>query len=163
MVHYKGKVKAPRAGRFRFVGVGDDYLSVGVKSRPHLMAPWHNIRQLIVTKSTNSDLDVKRPGPLGADKAERLRNSLMLGKWFSVRKGEEFDVDIAFGEIPGGNMGYVLMIEEKGVEYKKDANGSPILPPFTVGELHEDDIKKLKSYPNWQFELDDVPVFSPVE
>ena len=160
MVHYKGKVIAPRDGRFRFVGIGDDYLSVGVNSRPHLMAPWHNMRADIVTRRTNSDLDIKRPGPFGANIEERLRNSLLLGRWFTVRKGEQIDIDIAFGESPGGKMGYILMIEEKGVQYKKQANGSPILPPFTVGELHENDIRKLKAFPNWKFELDNVPVFS---
>lgn len=164
IVHYSGKVIAPRNGKFRFAGLGDDYLSVAINGRPHLIAPWWNLRSDLIDNRANSDAEkdksVKHGGPFGADDAERLRNHIIYGRWFNVSAGEELQVDIAIGENPGGMLGYLLLIEEDGVKYQKQKKGgAPILPPFSVGILHGDDIKKLKSFPNWEFKFDDLPVF----
>lgn len=164
VVHYSGKVIAPRDGKFRFAGLGDDYLSVAINGRPHLIAPWHNLRSSLVDNRANSDAErddsVKHAGPFGANDAERMRNHLIYGRWFNASAGEEMQIDIAIGENPGGMLGYILLIEEKGVEYKKQRKGgAPVLPPFVFGTLHKDDINKLKSFPNWEFKFDDIPVF----
>jgi len=59
------------------------------------------------------------------------RGGVMVGKDFTVKAGAKYPVEILLSEL-GGLFGASLMIEEDGVEYKKDAAGTPILPLFRL-------------------------------
>jgi len=51
-----------------------------------------------------------------------------------VNAGESYPIEILIGEWPGGQFKAWLMIEKDGVQYEKDANGTPILPIFKLAE-----------------------------
>ena len=57
---------------------------------------------------------------------------LGVGKEFEVKAGDVYPIEIMIGEVPGGLFGGFVMIEQLGVEYKKDPLGSPILPIFRL-------------------------------
>lgn len=156
LVHYKGKLVSPKSGRFRFVGKGDDYLSVAINSKGQIVAPWNNLLTPLARNNVNAR---KQPG----HKSPFEGQPLIYGRWFTLKKGQEFDVSVAIGEHPGAMVGFLLMIEEDGKEYRKGSDGRPILPPFVFGPLADEDMDTLRKFPNWEFELNDVPVFNAIE
>jgi hypothetical protein len=93
--------------------------------------------------------------------------NLAYGTWFNVREGEVLDIDIAISEAPGGDMYFMLMLEEQGASYRKgkDAAGKPrdILPPFAMGNLTPEDKQTLKKFPKWEWETENVPVFMAIQ
>jgi hypothetical protein len=85
---------------------------------------------------------------------------LVYGDWVKLREGELIDIDLAIGERPGGRVGFVLMVEEQGVDYRKAADGRPILPLFTTAPLSsEEKDRVVREFGSWEFEWDRVPVF----
>ncbi|MFC4993261.1 hypothetical protein [Rubritalea tangerina] len=151
MVHYSGKVKAPKSGTFRLVGFGDDYLGAAINNNAKLIAPWPNIRPALEKRGANSRDQPSHKSPFGPN--------LVYGDWFTLREGETIQLDIGIGENPGGKVGFVLMIEEKGKEYTKGSDGRNILPPLVFGHLANEDYKALREFPGWQFDLNDIPIF----
>ncbi|NWK56346.1 hypothetical protein HW115_12050 [Verrucomicrobiaceae bacterium N1E253] len=152
IAHYNGRVTAPKSGTFRFVGAGDDYLSVHVDRKFRLVAAWSDIQGSVTVRGANaSDAPVHRSA-IGAA-------PLTYGSWFTVRKGQELDIGITLGERPGGKVGFMLMLEEKGAHYRETAEGRKILPPFTMGPLSPEDLDNLEKFPGWEWEFVDVPVF----
>lgn len=152
IAHYSGQVVAPRDGTFRFVGAGDDYLSVTVNRKFRLVAAWEDIRDSVAVRGANASRHPNHRSPIGTA-------PLAYGDWFSVRKGQTLDLSITLGERPGGMVGFVLMIEEKGAVYRTTASGQPVLPPFAMGPLSPQDIMALGKFPGWEWETDNVPVF----
>ena len=158
LVHYTGKLKSPKAGRFRFVGLGDDYLSVAVNSSAQLIAPFpvSAVEKALIRRGVNARKQPDHKSPFGNSK-------LYYGGWFDLKEGQEFDIDIGIGENPGGMVGFLLMIEEEGQTYRKGSDGRNVLPPFVFGPLTPEDTKALKAFSGWEFELDNVPVFTAFE
>ena len=123
IVHYRGQAIAPKTGTFRFIGVGDNTLVVGLNDKivldggnPHIVDPKMN---------TERNVGVAGPNwPMAA------------GAWFQVSSGDLMKVDILIGDTGGAFCGYVL-IEEKGVKYaprKELSDGGKFLsyPLFQV-------------------------------
>lgn len=156
IAHYRGRVTAPKDGTFRFVGAADDYLSVMVNRRFQLVAAWPGIYEEVLVRTANDRRPPVRKSPFG-------KTPLNYGDWFKVSKGEELDVAITLGERPGGWVGFLLMIEEKGAEYRKAKDGGPLLPPFVMGKLTEKDKQTLRGFKGWTFELENVPEFQAVQ
>ena len=156
IAHYRGTIVAPKDGTFRFVGLGDDYLSVMLDDEFKLIASWANFLQDDVeVKGANAD---EEHAP-EASRSPIGRHPLYYGSWFTVRKGQELNIGLTAGERPGGKAGFILMIQEQGVEYRKHRQ-YPILPPFTMGPLSEADTTKFNElFPNWPMETENVPVF----
>ncbi len=132
--HYKGKVKAPKSGTFRFVGTGDEFIGVRFNRETVLEAGY------IVP----SLYDPKKPGAYhissgGAGRGYRQEvkdgkyrphkgyefiqypnieiwnkeiAGLTAGKTFTVKEGQEYPIEILVTEIPGGKFGFVLFIED---------------------------------------------------
>ena len=155
LVNYKGSVSVNRDITFRFVGVGDDYLGVSSKSRMRLIAAWPAVRpQLIERWKPEEPIDDKSASPM-------VGCGLTTGQWIKLRRGESLDLDIAIGECPGGKVGFVLMVEEKGVQYRTGSNGAKILPLFTTQPITQTSRDRItKDFPNWEFQWDGVPVFA---
>ncbi|MGD7653805.1 MAG: hypothetical protein ACQCXQ_11355 [Verrucomicrobiales bacterium] len=153
IAHYRGRVLAPKDGTFRFVGGADDYLSVMVNREFQLVATWPDILDEVTVRGANARKQPGRKGPF-AD------TPLIHGEWFTVKKGQELDVAITLGERPGGKVGFMLMIEEKGADYRTARDGGPVLPPFALGTLADEDKQALRSFPGWEWELENVPVFT---
>jgi len=155
LVVYNGMISTPRDIKFRFIGTGDDYISVFSHGRPKMINAWPDMRQSVMgrwTPSETIDNDAASPLPGGA---------LVKGDWITLRRGDKIDISIAIGERPGGKVGFVLMVEEKGVEYRTAANGAKVLPLFTTQAITTAARERItKDFKNWEFEWEKVPVFA---
>ncbi len=122
LAHYKGQVQAPRAGTYRFVGAGDDWIGVAVNGRNVLVSHWPG--------ANFPGVEWKSSEPPQKD---AVKGNLLYGDWFEVKQGETIDIDIAIGEIPGALFSAWLFFQEKGVAYEAGPNGAPVLPIFQIG------------------------------
>lgn len=154
-VVYQGAVKAPKSGKFRFVGAGDDLLLVRFNHRlvfdygytigctgggSHATSPEN------YAKDKNSDAirNFERVSPMPVPNINyrysttpRINNDIggvAVGPVFSVDAGATYPIEIVISEIPGGIFSTILLIQEEGVEYAKDPAGYPILPLFRLDD-----------------------------
>jgi hypothetical protein len=152
-VVYSGNVRAPKTGRFRFVGAGDDVLTVRFNNRlvfdyGYTMAATGSSSRLISAENYQNDKNsdairnFKRLSPMPVP-SENFRYStngrinhdiggLAAGPEFQVTAGMTYPIEILISEIPGGIFSTSLLIQEEGVTYQKDAGGLPILPLFRL-------------------------------
>jgi hypothetical protein len=120
MVHYKGQVSSNTGGTFRFIGLADDILAVGVNSKTVLVAPIRDAKYAVDWQPTEGP---PTNGPCGLMK---------FGTWFTVKKDEVIDLDILVGEVPGSGFGAWLQIEEKGVTYESKRVEHTKFPVFQL-------------------------------
>ncbi len=154
VANYQGTIRAPIDGTFRFVGIGDDYLTVFVNDKPRLFASWPSLQDAVRGSWDRSEEDSAHVGPFG-------KANLIYGDWIKMTKGEELKLNIALGERPGGNVGFVLLIEEKGQDYKTDSTTSrPILPLFTTEPISQERREEIeKDFGTFIFDWDNMPIF----
>jgi hypothetical protein len=153
LIHYHGNVVADRDITVRFVGVGDDYISVFVKGKPRMINAWPDIRSTVMGRWKPDDPAESEATPLPGC-------PLVIGDWVKFRRGEKVELDIAIGERPGGKVGFVLMVEEKDAPYRTMSNGAKVLPLFSTEPISEKTHQRVvKDFPNWEFEWEKVPVF----
>ncbi len=152
---YRGKVKAPKTGTFRFVGGGDDYLAVRFNNEMVFDYGWQsvatgrmyannkNLRDALLNKEGNEDLK-KELRTIGAmvppvtfyqySTSPHWNNNIggvASGREFKVQAGKVYPIEILISEAPGGEFGTCLLIEEVGLPpMEKDSTGSPLLPLF---------------------------------
>ncbi|MBK1881131.1 hypothetical protein JIN85_01825 [Luteolibacter pohnpeiensis] len=151
VVVYSGNVIAPKTGKFRFVGAGDDIMVVRFNKKnvfdwgytmgtvdfePHLHIPY------LTGQNDNREFDrLLRSSAMKEDKIktyqyETTQNwneknlGLGVGPTFDVVAGRTYPVEILISEVPGGLFCAALHIEEVGADYNKASTGSPILPLF---------------------------------
>jgi hypothetical protein len=154
IVVYRGEVKAPKTGKFRFVGAGDDCLVVRFNSRLVFDHGYTSatlgredyrdkaLFDVLDGKSDNKELirEVKKVNPMEIPTTFYTYSSTRsineeihgyaVGPMFEVRQNQTYPIEILISEIPGGRFQAGLMIQEEGVTYEKDSTGSPILPLF---------------------------------
>lgn len=132
-VIYKGQVSPPEDGTYRFVGVADDVLAVGVNGRTVLVSHFSGMTD----HSHWVEPSPKERIPCWAGVMKR-------GDWFECKKDQIIDLDILVGEFPGNLFGAWLLIEKKGESYPvvKDSGGKPVLPLFQVKARPDNDKKK---------------------
>ncbi len=118
---YHAKAIAPEAGRYRFVGFGDDILVILKDGKPILDAGWQ-----AMTKAPHNYYPNIWREKLGPNC--RLRQ----GEWFNVDQGQTINLDVAIGDW-GGLCGYFLFLEKEGATYDKLPDGTPKLPLFQLG------------------------------
>ena len=131
---YRGNVRAPKSGKFRFVGVGDDTLGVRFDNKVVLEAGyialslWEkgNVDSYKISgdaAATNYWMKVRRGelpdknGYIQIKTPETLSwnqelGGLTAGKVFEVKEGEVYPIQVMITEIPGGAFGYCLFIED---------------------------------------------------
>ncbi len=155
LVVYDGTISTTRDMTFRFIGTGDDYISVFSNGRPKMIDAWPDMRQSVQGRWKPSEqIDNEAPSPLPG-------GALVKGDWITLRRGAKIDVSIAIGERPGGKVGFVLMVEEKGVNYRTASNGAKVLPLFTTQPITQASRERItKDFKNWEFEWENVPVFA---
>lgn len=153
---YRGTVTAPATGRFRFVGAADDAVVVRFNGKNVFDYGWY---QLTIGKMTASDpayyqvmkghaanktIQQELAGagvftpPVtfyqyeGLDEWNERFHGLAAGTVFNVEKGKKYPLEILVSEIPGGEFGVILLIEDLDalVEQKDAQFGSPILHLF---------------------------------
>ena len=153
MAHYHGDVVVPEDGRYRFVGMGDDYMSVFIDGKLRLVACWPDIQPRLAGRWDAAKESGAWMSPVGNQK-------LVVGDWLDLRKGQIIRMDLGIGERPGGMVGFVLMIEKEGEDYRRDGEGRPILPLFTTQPFLADEVAELQGkFGGYAFEWDRVPVF----
>lgn len=153
--HYRGMVTVPRSGSYRFSGLGDDYIYVAINKKVCLHASYPTL-QGHVSKGWKGSKNPNHRSPFGTHK-------LQYGDWVNLRAGDAVELEIAIGERPGGEVWFILQVEEKGVKYRKDDDGRPILPLFTTAPLSREEIQEIKDgFKNYEIEFDPdkVPIFS---
>lgn len=126
---YRGRVSPPATGIYRFVGAGDDLMAVRINGN----------LVLDCGGSMGSDFKTDRPKSPGYDYTYKFsqwnsenRGGFVVGNRMELKAGQFYDIDIVFSEGPGGGFCAMLLFEQEGVTYKKDAKGLPILPIFRV-------------------------------
>lgn len=152
-VVYRGAVKAPKSGKFRFVGAADDVLVVKFNNKlvfdyGYTLACSEgnggSMSEENYEKNKSSDAvkDFRRSSPMplptltykyaATQKLNKDLNGLAIGPEFEVTEGSIYPIEIFISEVPGGFFSASLLIEEKGVTYEKDPAGFPILPLFRL-------------------------------
>lgn len=126
---YQGKFRSISGGTFRFVGTADDILIVGVKDRTVLSAGF--------AESNPSKWTPDREPSHNAPPVSEYLPKLTEGDWFKLNPGEAAKLSVVIGELPGGEFGCYLFIEEKDVNYEKADDGRPILPVFKLKEFSQ--------------------------
>lgn len=140
MAVYRGKVRAPKTGKFRFIGTGDEFIAVRFNRKMVLEAgyqlpsQWDKIegndaarlnycwvsssnkaRQKEYRENLPKDKDRKEYEFVqidGADTWNSELGGLTAGASFEVKEGQVYPIEIAVSEIPGGAFGYALFIED---------------------------------------------------
>lgn len=136
------EISAPETGRYRFCGYGDDIWVAWVNNRIVIDA-CHVKWKGRVTKWDGDD-DNNRRFPISGQ-------TMVLGDWFRLTKGKSVDIEVLFGECPGGGFACQLMIEQEGTEYRRvpfEDTTRPVLPVFKTVDIPDKLIPKMKLNPN---------------
>jgi hypothetical protein len=141
LAYYQGEIVAPKTGKYRFHGVGDDVLVVRVKNRVVLDGSIMNASGWQSDDQTD-DL-FKSYNNLG----------MRVGDWFSLQEGKPVSMEVLLGEEPGGLFFAQLYVEMEGVSYPTRNEGAaqprPILPIFKTDKLADEVFEKMKMNPSW--------------
>jgi len=123
LIRYRGKVSPPRNGNWRFVGFGDDMLVVRLNGKVVLEAFGKQAKMDIVG---HTGWTPRKQYPY-----DNLKYT--VGDWNRLNTAGSYDLEIYLSEEPReGTTTAILLVEEEGATYKKNAAGSPILPPWTL-------------------------------
>ncbi len=128
-VVYRGKVRAPKSGKFRFVGAGDEMICVRFNRKMVLEAGWA-IPSMYDGTASCLDLSGGRGyiDKIKAGKDPKHRHyeyvelpnmgdwagigGLTAGTPFEVKEGQVYPIEILVSEIAGGAFGFILFIED---------------------------------------------------
>jgi hypothetical protein len=132
VVVYRGKVRAPESGTFRFVGWADDVLVVRFNRNLVLDGSFANV----------SSWRRKRVYRYDFPHSGFAYDGFVVGDAVSVTKDLTYDIEIMIGESPGGHFYAQLLMEKVGEKYQKDKAGNPILPIFRVADVPPPDVSK---------------------
>lgn len=153
VAHYTGFVQPRRSGTFRFVGQFDDYIGVLIDGKVVLEATWRS-----ACKGGKQIVSGWEPREhRWAFRAQQQNQYLTFGDWVAFDASRRRRIDILCGECPGGLVGGILLLEEKGVDYKKGPDGRPVLPPFASGMLSMAERRRLRDS-GYAFETERIPV-----
>ncbi|BCU77765.1 hypothetical protein [Luteolibacter sp. LG18] len=150
LVIYRGDVVAPKSGKFRFVGAGDDVLVVRFNRKNVfdygyvLGTTGQHVPEIKeVLSGAKEDRNVEKAARGGAMKLpitfykydgptnwNQNIGGLAVGPEFEVTAGSTYPVEILISEVPGGRFGAMLLLQEEGGTYQKTSAGLPILPLF---------------------------------
>ncbi len=155
MVHYSADIRPPAPGDYRFVGMFDDALIVYVNGKPVLDGSWYPI---VEHGEKKRDAEIRQDfgGPVLPGTSNRR---CYAGRW--VKMEGLTHIDIVVGERPGGRVGGLLLVQAKKGTYAERADGTPILPVFSMAKPTLEDEARLKDYTAAGFEVESKPaVFS---
>jgi len=129
---YRGKVRAPITGNFRFVGIGDDIIAVRFANKMVLEYGWaiptqykkgSNLATMGVLGINKDFIKKVVSGGSFDHKGYKICKVANIGHWgsvfgglmggtpFKVIAGKEYPIEILISEIPGGSFGGILLIE----------------------------------------------------
>ncbi|MGC4013282.1 MAG: PA14 domain-containing protein [Luteolibacter sp.] len=153
VVVYRGMVRPPKTGKYRFVGAGDDVVAVRFNNKNVFdygyESPTANVKLAYKAaqltgesedrefERARRDLAMPKPMPIYSygSMSQRAKSDLRglgVGLEFEAREGTDYPIEILVSEVPGGFFFAYLLIEEIGATYEKDPSGAPILPLFRL-------------------------------
>lgn len=133
---YQGQFRSVAGGKFRFVGTADDILIVGVDSETVLSAGFTD-------SNPGKWQPDEEPTQRGPNVSEYLP-ALTYGDWFTLKPNEPRELTVVLGEIPGGEFGSYLFIEDASVNYEMNGD-RPILPVFKLKEFSASEAETIRS------------------
>ncbi|MEI7962405.1 MAG: hypothetical protein WCI42_01080 [Verrucomicrobiota bacterium] len=122
IIHYKGTVRAPKSGTFRFTGYADDAMAVRFDRKNAFIGGLLREDETSFYGGTYPKQTYDRP----------------VGPWFTVQSGDKYPIEIMISEVPGGKFEAFLQIEEQNPVHpypKKtygEGSGNPALPVFAL-------------------------------
>ena len=125
VVWYKVKAAPPEDGTYRFVGTADDILFVRVNHKTVLDGTDYGIDKDL--RKLETSIEMTNFNPTFPNNGE-----FWISLPFHASPADPVDIDILIGEQPGGRSDYFLYIQKDDEEYKKQSNGSPLLPIFQL-------------------------------
>ena len=117
IAHYRGAVKAPQTGKFRFVGSGDDFMAVRWNRKVALDSGYQQFLtggENIYKDFGNKKCDETHPSRTG--------KPMRAGPWISITKDAEVPLEVVIGETPGGTFYAILCIEVMAPNGKGEGN-----------------------------------------
>ena len=148
MLHYTGQLVHQEGGRFRFWGMGDNFLLVRVNGK--VVFDYNNQ----FSQSWNGEESKHSNMHMGYWPA-------FYGQWIDLEPGVPLEMEVIFGEYTGGLTAAMLCIEEEGVDYPTNFENGPMLPVFKTSELSVDQIDAIYEYLNEDhYSVTNGPVFS---
>ncbi len=117
---YRGNIRPPADGKFRFSGKGDDILVVRLNGKVVLDGSLGNI--------------AGGEGREGGDDAAGHR----VGPWVRMDRSRSYPIEILIGETPGGVFYQRLFVEQEGVQHK----GGKALFQTTAADLPKEIAEK---------------------
>jgi hypothetical protein len=129
MMHYKGQVVPPTDGVYRFVGYGDDILIVAINGKLVLNGSRGE------TTGDMKHIMTWRPSDPSGPIADGI--PMTMGDWIPLKHSVPVDIDILFGDRPGGIYAAYVMFQRKGEAYHME-KGYPVLPAFSVAPYDPD-------------------------
>ncbi|MDG1132425.1 MAG: hypothetical protein P8N21_07015 [Opitutales bacterium] len=137
---YRGKIKAPKKGRFRFWGYADNNLLVAINGHPIFEGSRYD-------SSFRTELKIPRNNHPSFP-CLNARAGFASGQWFEAGK-KSVKIDLLFGESRGNKTSSLLLIEHEGANYEKTYWGQPKWPLFTTEAFspdEEEELKKLRTH-----------------
>ena len=145
---YRGKVRAPKSGKFRFVGTGDECIAVRFNRKMVLEAGyrlpsrWTKENPGRAKVSGGDGAAYWKEVKEGKDKVhkgyERVKvnglnvwnndstelGGLTAGAEFEVEEGKVYPIEVMVTEVPGGKFGVMLLIDDRSekLDYKNPGN-----------------------------------------
>jgi hypothetical protein len=157
MVHYKGKLVHKDGITFRFVCQSDYFTVISVDNEIVWAGVWNTPDRFtefsyLVGGMYKPRFETRRRF-IGNDR-------IMAGEWITLEPGEAKDIDIIIGD-ENGQCGWIIAVEEEGVEYEEDQYGEPIYPIFRTAELSHDMLDQIyKDLPEDEVNCTNGPVFN---
>ena len=148
MLHYKGQIVHQDGGRFRFWGMGDNFMLVRVNGKVVFDFGNQYTRAWDGKRSKMSSYHM-------------AYWPAWYGSWIDLEPGVALEMEVIFGEYTGGLTAAMLCIEEDGVEYPSNLEGGPMLPVFKTAELTRDQVDAIYEYLNEDhYSVTNGPIFS---
>ncbi len=159
---YRGRVVAPKTGKFRFVGLGDEVLAVRFNRKTVLEWGYCNPTENMAGVSTSypdnhkkilEKITKRQEDPVsfykytdadgnGPARICREIEGLACGAPFDVVEGKTYPIEIMVAETAGGLFGFVLMIEDLSTPTtQKTKSGNPLLQLFRTNFAEPDAAK----------------------
>lgn len=132
---YRGKVRAPKSGTFRFIGTGDDTLAVRFNNEMVLEAGYlvpsiRGANARINGRWPQYEFELREGRHPGQKGYELLRlkginrwnreiGGMTAGRKISVVEGHVYPIEILISEIPGHLFGFMLLMEDMSEKLPK--------------------------------------------
>ena len=131
---YKGKIKAPQPGRYRFWGYADNHLLVAVNGKPVFEGSRYD-------SAFRNELNIFRNNHPSFP-CLNARAGFARGEWFEVGEST-VGIDLLFGESSQNQTSGILLIERERATYEKTYWGQPKWPLFLTEYPEEKQLAEL--------------------